>query len=151
MGLHKDLALEFFVTFARFEYALIEANYGRRGNSGGAEPDWEVFTNFIDGLSDADKKRILDGGSYLLKEPPKKLVLDGNAPRFADAERNGHSDVRVLLNGVRRARNNLFHGGKYHTKADDRNESVVRESLKVLRVLLEIPGIRDVRDIYEAL
>jgi hypothetical protein len=151
MSLTKDLAIDFFITFARFEYALIEAGYVHQYRRGGIAPDWNAFIAFVDSLSPTEIKPALDAGKDLLISPPKQLMLDVSGPVFMAAGGAGQSPICILLRGIKQARNNLFHGGKYHTEAAlaGRNESVVRASLGVLRVLLEMQSISRVRNKYD--
>jgi hypothetical protein len=151
MGLEKELALEFFITFARFEYALIAAGYFRQRDNGTLEPDWNCFINCVSKLSPTNLKLVCDAGENLLKYPPKKLIIEGGSPKFVDTVRNGQSDIRFLLEGVKRARNNLFHGAKYYTATTpaNRNEAVVTDSLNVLRKILDVEGIANVRTEFD--
>ena len=145
-----QLALDFFIAFARFEYALIAIGFvhDRRGV---AEPDWNCFFTFIEQLDNTEFQPVLTVGQHLIASPPKKLVLDGQKPRFRPVHQTGQSDIRFLLQCVKQARHNLFHGGKFLTGPQpvERNESVVSDSLAVLRAVLEAPSLVRLRDAYD--
>ncbi len=150
LRMRPDLVLDFFVTFARFEYALVAVGFvtDRRGV---AEADWGCFLTFVEYLDRADMEPGIQAGHRLLTKPPKKLVLDGQIARFREVRRTGQTDIRFLLEGVKRGRNNLFHGGKFLTGPQpvDRNETVVTDSLRVLRAVLEAPGMARLRQAYD--
>ena len=152
MGLSEKLALEFFIAFARFEYALIATKFGRQRKNGTAEADWDKFIKTLENLDEAEKTRLSDAGDLLLKSPPKKLMFTEKRPGFRPVVRAGQTNIKFVLEGVKRARNNLFHGGKYYTPAEtpDRNKDVVMASLAVIHAILdsETPELQGVRQEY---
>lgn len=132
------VTLSFFVMFARFEYALIAAGYLAIRRNGSAVADWDRFINDLNKLDGNTLAPVLSAGAPLLKSPPKKLTVVGGSPKFVLPRRNGESDIRWLMEGVKRARNNLFHGGKYYTapNAPGRNRTVITASLQTITALL---------------
>jgi len=128
-----ETAIEFFVAFARFEYALKSSGYIRRGywfaeqrekdgeNSDyyHTSPDWfwyckelqRYYKNRISVLQTPEAKRLFD-------LPPKvqalKVVNERNdILTFHPDGRKGQNLWR-LLQLVNQVRNNLFHGGKMY-------------------------------------
>ncbi len=136
LQLPAELLLEFFATFARFEYALKESGHARVAWHGGVEPDWESFGR---GLT-TDVNGILTVGQYLLTNPPKKQIL-GNGLLDWDRVNPGKS-LADLIGSVRRVRNNLFHGGKFadgSVNDPERNLRLLTDSLDVIHAFLAHP------------
>lgn len=146
----RELALDFFVTFARFEYALKAAGFVHQPH-GVAEADWDCFFTFLEQLPTAEIAPVIAAGKRLLDEPPKRLVLDGKDPSWREVRRGHQADIRFIFEAVKRARNNLFHGGKWITSPQrvDRNRIVVSDALNVLRALLDVPGAHRLRHDYD--
>ncbi len=149
-GISSDLLLEFFLVFSRFEYAMKAAGWTREIRE--ALPDWDRLANAAQdeapGLTDA----LLDAGSYLLQEPPKKQVRRPSgelAWSLVDCDAD-HRPIACLILSVRRVRNNLFHGGKFERLRDlsERNGFLVEGSLRVLQELLELSTCRSIREAY---
>ncbi len=46
IAIDRELVLQFFLTFARFEFALKATGYAR-GNENFVEPDWNAFATSI--------------------------------------------------------------------------------------------------------
>lgn len=148
----RELLLEFFVSFSRFEYALKAAGF-RKDPPDDADVSWDKFENWLDTLQPAELTPVLRAGQYLLENPPKKLVVRGGVPDWEVPGRDGQSDMRFLLQGLSRARNNLFHGGKWLTAPEprDRNKRVISICAKVLTALLDMPSANDLRGHFEKL
>jgi hypothetical protein len=148
----SGLVLDFYVTFGRFEYALKAAGFVHHPR-GVAEADWHSFVTFLEQLEPAARLPVVEAGQQLIAEPPKKLVLDGTDPPWKPVPRGRQSNIRFLLEGVKRARNNLFHGGKWvpNPERPERNGVVVTAALDVLHALLEVPGVIRLRQAYDEL
>jgi len=135
---------DFFWTFSRFEYALKQSGYCC-ARDGAAQADWESFQNDLAKLDPAELDRVLACGQYIAKTPPKKQVLQGTGLAWADSTPTEPA-IKTLLIYVRRVRNNLFHGGKM-SEGSERDSTLIRESLAVLRAVLTLPklpqGIND--------
>jgi len=144
LRISQDLLLEFFATFARFEYALKEGGFARQArHGGGVEPDWERFGRSIGG----DVDEIMTAGSYLLSQPPKKQTLTHNTLTWTEV--SGDGGLAELLGSVRRVRNNLFHGGKFadgSVSNPERNTQLLNGVLDVVHALLRHPDVRVVAD-----
>jgi hypothetical protein len=134
--LDKDLVLEFFFVFSRFEYALKRAGYLMRSSSR-AEPAWDRFGQDIQLVYDPNGASKLDRAvKYLLTHPPRRQIKShGRLGWSDDGERGGLTEVQWLLRLVRRVRNNLFHGGKYPggtVEEPARNTELLRNGLTLL-------------------
>ena len=141
LKINKDLVVEFFIYFSRFEYALKRAEY-IRGNSKGAEAYWDKFVDEIKEAFDAKINTELEEAvKYLLSNPPKKQVLYEGRLSWKDNRRNkGESNIKYLLRLVRTVRNNLFHGSKFREVFDGqaRDERLIKSSLVLLKTCLEL-------------
>jgi hypothetical protein len=105
---------EFFLVFARFEFALKASGYAKQGRWG-AEVDWCKFADEISpALLPPKSKELQDAVTYLSGEPPQQQTWSDNqlgwAKRTPPAD---WSEMRVLLFYVQGARNNLVHGAKF--------------------------------------
>ncbi len=140
----REVLIEFIVGFSRFEYALKAAGF-IKDPQGPAEVSWDKFENWLDTLPPAEVTPVLDRGQYLLKYPTKKLVLRNGVPYWEVPGRDGQSDIRFLVEGLRRARNNLFHGGKWLTAPEppDRNKRVISTGVSVLFALITLPSAKE--------
>jgi hypothetical protein len=151
MRLSQRDTLEFFITFARVEYALIVAGL-HRDEQGGVAADWNALAACLEQRSEHEVAPFVESGRRLAAAPPMKLQLgDDGLPEFRPVRRSGQSDVRWTIDSIKRARNNLFHGGKFVTGADPvgRNEFVVSQSLAALRALVALPALHPVLQAYE--
>jgi len=141
LKINKDLVVEFFIYFSRFEYALKRAEY-IRGNSKGAEAYWDKFVDEIKEAFDAKINTELEKAvNYLLSHPPKKQILDERRLSWKDNQRDkGESNTKYLLRLVRTVRNNLFHGSKYpvYVTEQARDEKLLKSSLVILDACLEL-------------
>jgi hypothetical protein len=147
LQLPRDLLLEFFATFARFEYALKESGHSRVAWHGGVEPNWDSFAKSLD--QDVDK--ILTAGQYLLSHPPKRHILSNSVLDWADTAAG--TSLTDLFASVRRVRNNLFHGGKFadgSVNNPDRNRRLLNDALEVIHALLAHPQALGTKAAFEA-
>lgn len=152
----RELLLEFFLTFSRFEYALKATDFlgsrprGRRDDPRPprAEPDWEGFTRSVRGAFRARRSPELRAAcEYLRHMPPWLQVrLDGHTAFETDAPSLRRRGTAFILDMVRRVRNNLFHGGKHHLdthEMKERTEQLLRSALLVLAECLRVsPRVR---------
>ncbi|MGY2491137.1 hypothetical protein [Cupriavidus sp. CP313] len=106
----KSAALEFFLRFSRFEFALKENGKVKRGRRGVAQPDWDGFVDDHESLY-----KLTDSARELLGSPPDvQIVKDGRAWEWAPLTFDeGESELSKLVLAVKTVRNNLFHGGKH--------------------------------------
>lgn len=148
VNVDRELLLEFFLAFSKFEYALKTTGMFIRPNAGQnsslrAEPDWKRFSaslqNTFNGNATIDLKRACE---YLKDRPPNQQVIVDDAVEWEMPTRAvGESDIQFLLRMVRSVRNNLFHGGKHSVEVHEdtqRTEMLLRSSLTVLHACLAI-------------
>jgi hypothetical protein len=149
----KDLLLEFFLAFARFEYALKASGYFKHHQSDPpklpkAEPDWDRFAVSLRASFDSnatdDLRRACE---YLNDSPPNQQVLiDGTVAWETPARPDNEAEIDYLLRMVRCVRNNLFHGGKFNIDIHEntqRTELLLRGSLTILAACLDLAPEQD--------
>jgi hypothetical protein len=137
----RELVLQFFAYFSRFEYSLKRAGFLKSGAK--AEPNWDTYANTLRGrFADVHDSVFRDAVTFLLKEPPKTQTVSGKSLDWRDTvQKEGEQHERYVLRLVRTIRNNLFHGGKYplgpvHDVARDRD--LLKAGIVVLGQCLEL-------------
>jgi hypothetical protein len=88
LGVDPEILLRFFVTFARFEYALKAAGFfrarpvrrSRAAEYADAGPDWRRFTESIRNAFRSDAcANLLSACHYLFENPPyREVIAAGN-------------------------------------------------------------------------
>ena len=141
-ALSRDLLLRFFLTFARFEFALKNAGYAA-GNEREVAPDWGTFARSIRDDFECEHSPALDSAcAYMLDSPPlKQVLLDGNLAWSAAGPGEDMSAPERLLVLVCRVRNNLFHGGKHSAGLFEdaaRQQRLLESSLVILDECLRV-------------
>ncbi len=151
VALDHGLLLEFFLTFARFEFALKAAGFVV-GDLQRARPDWPRFGQSLDLDTARRDPRCAAAIDYFSVHPPWRQVVTTNGLAWDSTvgfARLEHTEQ--LLDLVRRVRNNLFHGGKFTDDVHSglhRNELLLRHSLAILHRCLELS--RSVEAEYDA-
>lgn len=109
----KDLLTDFFMIFARTEYALKEAKYFK-ARGGRPEIQWDVFAkNIGDSLLASNEPAVLTAVKYLAENPPnRQVVKDGILTWEPRTSNHAQQDPVFLIRSITTVRNNLFHGGK---------------------------------------
>lgn len=158
LRISRDLLLEFFLVFARFEYALKNSAFVQPGRSRrnetapSAEPNWRAFASSIAGLFTKGHTPDLEQAcEYILINPPMRQVLiNGDVAWDTTGPNLSLSETERLLFLVRRVRNNLFHGGKFSNEAfedSDRQRRLLNGSLLVLNECLRVsPRVKSAFD-----
>jgi hypothetical protein len=139
LNVRADLALDFFLAFSRFEFALKRAGFVR-GDAKQALADWEKFAK---ALREVDTSAVLKCCTYLSANPPKKQVLDDGKLNWALRNRNLTEIDNILLD-VRTIRNNVLHGGKYKSGPMEeplRDQRLIKDCLGALKALLDLPSL----------
>ncbi len=149
-----DLLLEFFLTFARFEYALKNSSYFVRHPENPkhpppAEADWDRFATSLRDLFDPNKSTELAEAEWFLYESPpnKQVIVNGVCSWETPVRDPGLSKIEFLLRMVRCVRNNLFHGGKHSIEpheTTERTEKLLRNCLTVLNACLALADAQNV-------
>ena len=136
--IESDLVRDFFVFFARFEYALKREGM-LKGSDKRAGADWDCYVkralHLFEPYTSPSMKASVD---YLLAHPPEKLVVVSGELRFADVTKDvSESNASYILRLVRTVRNNLFHGGKFPDPCGpiaetSRDRSLLHHALTIL-------------------
>lgn len=137
--LHK-LAGDFFRLFSRLEYAL-KANGYLIPNRRNAEADWARFAVEIhDAFNSLEVEELEYAISFMLNEPPKKQINANGLVEWDEPPPNASNQTDLLLQYVRRVRNNLFHGGKFNGRwfAPERSGPLIDSSIKILNACLQV-------------
>ena len=139
LKLDPQLACEFLGVFARYEYALKAAGF-IPGNANKIKADWDRYAKLIDAaFTQITSPALTEAVDYLLHYPPKKQILNNGKIEWRDVPPNANDPrTQQVLAMVRRVRNNLFHGGKFGPRGDDRDQLLVHHSLTVLRECLPL-------------
>lgn len=148
----RDLVLQFFAVYSRFEYSLKRSGFLKTGEK--AEPNWDTYANTLRGRFEGVKDEAFrDAVAFLVKEPPKtQVVTGGNLDWKATIRGNGECYERFVLRLISTVRNNLFHGGKYPPPLgpmDDvaRNRRLLEAGIMILMQCLELSA--PVRSTFE--
>ena len=131
-----DLVVEFFVVFARFEFALKEAGYvsGARGYS---EPDWRRFGREVAAAFQPPTAEESAAFDVPTTQPPLRQVFRDNRLTWEPMPLRGPPVVRAL-EAAKRVRNNLFHGGKHTPHSPEgRDAALVSAALTLLNACLQ--------------
>lgn len=113
------LVIEFFISFSRFECALKQSGtYAKpmSRNDNTAQANWDLFAiNIAPHFIPPDPSALKNAVDYILGNPPQVQTVDaaGNLTWQPKLSRKP-TDAQKLDVYIRRIRNNLFHGGKFH-------------------------------------
>jgi len=143
--------LNFFLLFARFEYALKQAGFLKKKRR--AEPNWHSFSDGINVYLPSRKNNyneFRNAIDYLNSCPPKiQIVKERNRTKVLDWEcsKPQGNEARVLTEYIKRVRNNLFHGGKIPFNAE-RDIPLINHATTVLKHMLELESASKVKKCY---
>lgn len=124
----KPIALEFFATFSRFEFALKRGGYLSGQVGGRASPNWTKFGNDL-GIDFFNDMRAEALARVFFEAPPKRLTVKADGS-VGFTEQPALVNSQMLLESVSLVRNNLFHGEK--AWIGERDERLLRAALFVL-------------------
>lgn len=134
------LAFSFFKLFAKYEYALKAIGFGLAGNKLAAEADWDRFSNEVG----AKVLAVTDGSvqsaiKYIFEHPPKRQVWVNGSVEWEQVT-NTERSAQILFAHIRRARNNLYHGGKFGARwiDPDRSQELLKASLHILEAQVHL-------------
>jgi hypothetical protein len=135
--IEKALVFDFVGYFSRMEYSMKGAGYLVRWNNGKVDANWQAFAQQnADALADCDLNAICP---ILYNHPPKEQIVDKNGEMgWRDVPPQGNADSLLTLSlSLRRARNNLFHGGKYHggVHGFDRSNDLLKDGIALIKHL----------------
>ncbi|MER8674593.1 hypothetical protein [Mesorhizobium sp. M0037] len=147
LHIKNDAAFEFFVVYARYEYAAKVARYVYKPPLQGKKlPELKInLQDVADNIKDKfhiaiqNDRALSDAVAYYQQFPPKGQVWNGAGPDWADIEYNDTFPC-ILLRRLAQARNNLFHGGK-GWKGDqqtwDRDNLLISHGLIILEAVIK--------------
>lgn len=139
--LDHNLLFEFFLTFARFEFALKSSGFVT-GDDREAKPDWDRFGKSLDLEEVRRDPKFVAAHDYLSLHPPARQVLAAGGLAWDATVPFGKLDrMDQVLALVRRIRNNLFHGGKFNDQVHTgpgRNRLLLHHSIAILCRCLEL-------------
>jgi hypothetical protein len=143
---NRELLLNFFLTFARFEYALKACGFYQRRNLNSletpriydAKPDWDRFAVSLRSSFQVDRNdQLRQACEYIINSPPNKQIIVNNSVAWETPARpSRESDIEFILRMVRCIRNNLFHGGKHSAEVHEdieRTGQLLNSSLVILK------------------
>lgn len=136
LKIEKEVVLEFFFYFSRFEYALKRENFIPK-RDGKASADWDSFFSkqkaHIDRLCLQHKS-----AKHILENLPKKQMIKNGSLVWVNRSNGDEPDYVRLNNGIRDIRNNLFHGGKFPYESIEepsRNKMLITSATEILKEL----------------
>jgi hypothetical protein len=148
LELHR-LAADFFRMFSRMEYALKVSGFLVQKRS--AEANWTSFAEEIhDRFEKINAEQLRNQTTYLLREPPKKQINNKGLLEWDATLPDAKNQTDLLLQYVRRIRNNLFHGGKFngHWFEPERSGSLINAGIEILNACLQVSD--KVREAYDS-
>jgi hypothetical protein len=133
----RDLVTDFFITFARAEYALKKAGYISEQKS--PKILWGKFAQELDDrLIASDEPAVQQAVKYLIANPPSKQVVK-NKKLTWEPLKSDTADTLFLIRSITIVRNNLFHGGKeIHRSLEERDFRLLLSCLNLLTHALTI-------------
>lgn len=139
-----EIAFKFFYLFARFEFGLKALKF--HNGDGEAKPNWDHFANELKDKFDFQNDKIRESVDYYFKSPPKKQMIKAGELYWMP-EKCRKKDLKKLFVYLRRARNNLFHGGKFrgrYFEDPDRSQKLLKCGITILTYCAEIyPDIEE--------
>ena len=140
---------QFFKLFAQFEMALKVLNYAQF--RGYIIIDWSTFSKDIHKSFQENKDSVKDSINYLNSSPPLQQIIKDKKLDWSPAKINNKKvETEILIDHIKRVRNNLFHGGKYSGRTDDeykRDYELITHSRIILEYILTLRS--DIKEIIE--
>lgn len=130
----RNLVTDFFMTFARAEFALKRAGYVAPGKHREPKIKWEDFARSIgDKLLQSRDLAVCKAIGYLAANPPRRQVVDDHGLTWEPRVSDDPKDPVFLIRSITCVRNNLFHGGKeIQGLLPERDLDLIRNSLTLL-------------------
>jgi hypothetical protein len=124
VSLPQSLLLEFFLTFARFEFALKNSGFVT-GDHSEARPNWDQFGRSLDLATARNDQTFAVAQDFLaFNHPARQVLVNGDLAWDISIPFTHLERMDQILTLVRRVRNNLFHGGQF---GNDTHSSSVRD------------------------
>ncbi len=147
----RKLVADFFMLFARAEYALKRAGYVCEGRTGEPRIKWDDFARRVGGpLFESQDPDLMKAIRHLTDHPPKRQTVSRGSLTWEDRKSADPQDPIFLIRSVRTVRNNLFHGGKeIRGTLVERDRILLKSSLLTLIHAINLE--QDVRHAFQKL
>jgi len=140
----RMLAIQFFLFFSRFEYALkCLKRIKPSKNSNLLSANWDGYANAREPvwLQAKESPEFNEALAFLDAKPPKQQVFSDGELKWVENSRSGEpASLGKTFSYVRTVRNNLFHGSKLDSvkgKEVSRDRELIKRCLTILAVCLE--------------
>jgi hypothetical protein len=134
--LDRELVADFFMLFARAEFALKDAEFVRGVGRKKDEPsvDWDRFARELGSkITSPEDPRIQEAVRFLQEKPPQKQVYRDRQLKWEPRSCTNLTDPVFVIRSITTVRNNLFHGGKEIVGLmAERDRQLLQSSLVVL-------------------
>jgi hypothetical protein len=141
INIDRELLADFFMTFARAEYALKKAGYLKGDRQGRPIIQWDDFAESIaNSILNAKEPEVQKAIEYLANNPPaRQVVRNGSLTWQARKAPNAHKDAVFLIRSITTVRNNLFHGGKrIEGRVSERDRQLLLSCLNLLSYAISL-------------
>lgn len=144
-AIDKQVLLDFFLTFARCEYALKTGGFAKCGGARDndakeAQADWDTFAQHLQNFGASMKPNERAACERLTNAPLWELVIVHGQVMWQQRSQPAVVDlVQNSLTAVRRLRNNLFHGNEasaVHGYVASDVEQLLRDAVLVLQAVV---------------
>ena len=137
-----ELIIEFFIAFARFEFALKESGFTNGGNYS-VTPNWDTFvSNIRPNYYKPKSKELKNAIDYIINQSPRiQILLNGKLGWRQRIFQPGDDQITKLKQSICDIRNNLFHGGKFQGIYEEdisRNYRLLKYSIIILNYWLTL-------------
>jgi hypothetical protein len=138
--LDRELVADFFMLFARAEYALKKAGFIKPRGDEGFDVDWDRFARSLATvLTSPDDPQITEAVRYMQERAPQKQVFRGGRLSWKNRVCPDATDPVFVVRSITTVRNNLFHGGKEIVGLmAERDRQLLQHSLLVLAYCLTV-------------
>jgi len=137
------LAIQFFLFFSRFEYALKCRNRIKLGSSNFPSADWDGYARSRESvwLKAKENEEFQEAMAFLDAAPPRMQAFsDGRLKWVANSRAGDLPSLSKALFYVRTVRNNLFHGSKLDSSKRtemSRDRELLKRCITILLVCLD--------------
>jgi hypothetical protein len=141
LHLERDLVLDFFCVFSRFEYALKRAGFAKKKRDS-VSANWVKFGRYVTSRFEAEvSPELREAVNYVKDNAPMTQTIDSRGLGWRETQQSrNESDLEWVLRLVRTVRNNLFHGGRspeWIGSDPNREIKLLRSSLVILDACLD--------------
>jgi hypothetical protein len=146
-GVDRTVLLDFFVTFARCEFALKTGGFAKCGEKRGvgceAQADWGAFIKAVSiSFQSGVEPNVEAACERLIDALPWELVLVNGNVMWQQQSSSAKKDLATdALTVVRRLRNNLFHGnesGTLHGYVASQRGQRLRDAVLILQTSVSL-------------